>query len=218
MGGGYRIVLAEDHTILREGLRAIFAGQEDLEVVGEATDGREAVQKAEALDADLVLLDLSMPRTNGLEALEGIKRAAKRTRVLVLTVHKTEEYVLAALQAGADGYVLKDASSAELLAAVRAVLRGERYLSSQVAGRVAGGGPGGRGAAPARSPFDDLTGRERAVLKLVAEGYRNREIGDYLFISEKTVEKHRASLMRKLNLRSAQALTAYALDKGLVSR
>lgn len=214
----YRLVLAEDHTILREGVRAILAAAEDLTVVGEATDGREAIQRASECRPDLVLLDLSMPRTGGLEALKEIKRVSEGTRVLVLTVHKTEEYVFAALQAGADGYVLKDASSTELLQAVRSVLAGERHLSPAIAGKVATrdlkpGEPAG-----AASPFELLSSREREVLKLIAEGYRNREISDYLCISPKTVEKHRASLMGKLGLHNASALTAYAFERGLVTR
>lgn len=218
MGNEYRLVLAEDHTILREGVRAIFAAEEDLTVVGEATDGREAIQRAEELRPDLVLLDLSMPRTGGLDALKEIKRVSEGTRVLVLTVHKTEEYVHAALQAGADGYVLKDSSSADLLQAVRSVLAGERYLSPAIAGSVVAGSPNPREASGLQSAFELLSSREREVLKLIAEGYRNREIGDYLCISPKTVEKHRASLMAKLGLHSISALTAYAFERGLVTR
>ncbi|MBI5017210.1 MAG: response regulator transcription factor [Deltaproteobacteria bacterium] len=214
MSRQYRVVVAEDHTILREGLRAIFAPEPEFEVVGEATDGREAIQRAEELTPDLLLLDLSMPRTSGLDALQAIKRASPATQVLVLTVHKTEEYVSAALQAGADGYVLKDSSAAELLLAVRSVLAGERYLCAPIAGQVVAGFLGPK----AGSTFELLSAREREVLKLIAEGYRNREIGDYLCISPKTVEKHRASLMDKLNLRTVAALTTYAIDRGLVVR
>ena len=125
----HRLVIAEDHTILREGLKALLAARPELEVVGEATDGRDAIRCAEELMPDLMLLDLSMPRSNGLEALKEIKRLSPNTKVLVLTVHKTEDYVFTALQNGADGYVLKDSSSSELIMAVRSVLNGERYLS-----------------------------------------------------------------------------------------
>ncbi len=217
MGDGYRVVIAEDHTILRDGLRAILCAGGEVEVVGEASDGKEAIRAVELHQPDVILLDLSMPRMNGLDAIREIKRASERTRVLVLTVHQAEEYVFAALQAGADGYVLKDSTSEELTTAVRRVLQGHRYLSPQISGRVIDGYLGGKPGEAPRTAFDDLTQREREVLKLVAEGYKNREIADYLCISPKTVEKHRASLMEKLDRRDVAGLTAYAIEKGLVT-
>ena len=217
-----RIVLAEDHRILREGLRAIFGGEPDLELVGEAEDGREAIGLARELQPDLLILDLSMPRMDGLAALVEIKRVAPGTRVLVMTVHRTEEYVFKAIESGADGYLLKDASASELMIAVRSVLAGDRYLCAAVASQFVTAFLNGKGkgqAAPRpRSPLETLSPREREVLKLVAEGYRSRAIGDFLCISEKTVEKHRANLMRKLSIRSATALTAFAIEQGLVTR
>jgi DNA-binding NarL/FixJ family response regulator len=217
-----RIVLAEDHRILREGLRSIFASEPDLELTGEATDGREAINQTRELQPDLLILDLSMPRMDGLTALKEIKRVAPQTRVLVMTVHRTEEYVFRAIEDGADGYVLKDASATELLLAVRSVLAGERYLSAAVATQVVTAylkqkNPQEDSTQP-RSALDTLSTREREVLKLVAEGYRSREIGEFLYISEKTVEKHRANLMRKIGVNSAAALTAFAIEKGLVTR
>lgn len=214
----HRIVLVEDHALLREGIRALLAPEPDLEVVGEATDGREAIRAAGELKPDLMMLDLSMPRTNGLEALEEIKRLSPDTKVLILTAHKTEDYVFSALQSGANGYVLKESTAAELLMAVRAVLAGERYLGPAIAAQVIAGYLGGKDAALPKSSYADLTTREREVLKLIAEGYRNKEIAEYLCISPKTVEKHRSSLMERLNLRTVPALTAYAIDKGLISR
>jgi DNA-binding NarL/FixJ family response regulator len=214
----HRLVIAEDHAILRAGLVALLATREDYEVVGEAGDGREAIREAEKHQPDLVLLDLSMPRTNGLEALKDIKRVSEGSRVLVLTAHKTEDYVFTALQAGADGYVLKDSSADELFLAIRSVLNGERYLAPGITLAVVNGYLGGKDSMPARSTLDDLTPREREILKLVAEGYKTREIGDYLCISPKTVEKHRANLMERLNLRGVSALTSYAIEKGLVSK
>ena len=217
-----RIVLAEDHRILREGLRAIFASEPDLEVVGEATDGYEAIHQARKLQPDLLILDLSMPRMDGLTALKEIKRVAPQSRVLVMTVHRTEEYVFQALEDGADGYLLKEASATELLLAVRSVLAGDRYLSAAVATQVISVFLKRKGAceiAPRpRSPLDTLSTREREVLKLVAEGYRSREIGEFLCISEKTVEKHRANLMHKLGINNAAALSVFAIEKGLVTR
>ncbi len=212
-----RLVIAEDHAILREGLCSLLKERPDLEVVGQAADGLEAIRCVQALSPDLLLLDLTMPRTNGLEALQEIKRISPGTKVLILTVHKTEDYIFTALQAGADGYVLKDSTSAELLLAVRSVLGGERYLGPAIASKVISGYLG-KDAPAAHSSFTDLTTREREVLKLIAEGYRNREIAEYLCISPKTVEKHRASLMDKLDLRTVPALTAYALEKGLLTK
>lgn len=217
-----RIVLAEDHTILREGLRAIFASEPDLELVGEATDGREAINKARELQPELLILDLSMPRMDGLTALKDIKRVAPRTRVLVMTVHSSEEYVFQAIEGGADGYLLKESSATELMLAVRSVLAGERYLSAAVASHVVAAFLQGKNARETEprpsSGLELLSTREREVLKLVAEGYRSREIGDFLCISEKTVEKHRANLMRKLGVNGAAALTTFAIEKGLISR
>ncbi|MCE1229998.1 MAG: response regulator transcription factor [Firmicutes bacterium] len=214
----HRLVIADDHTILREGLKALMASRPDLEVVGEATDGREAVRCAETLKPDLMLLDMSMPRSNGLEALKEIKRVSPDTKVLVLTVHKTEDYVFTALQAGADGYVLKDSSASELTLAVRSVLTGQRYLAPAIAHTVVSGYLGAKDATQARPAFDELSSREREVLKLIAEGYRTKDIAAYLCISPKTVEKHRANLMDRLDMRTVSALTAYAIEKGLVTR
>jgi len=222
VGRKTRILLAEDHGILREGLRAIFANAPELEIVGEATDGREAINQARELQPDLLILDLSMPRMDGLAALKEIKRVAPEIRVLVMTVHRTEEYVFQAIEDGADGYLLKDATAQELLLAVRSVLAGERYLSAPVATQVVAAFLRKRGvhegSTRPRSTLDTLSTREREVLKLVAEGYRSREIGQYLCISEKTVEKHRGNLMRKLGVNSAAALTAFAIENDLVTR
>ncbi|MFZ1613597.1 MAG: response regulator transcription factor [Holophaga sp.] len=213
----YRIVIAEDHTILRDGLKAMLAAHPDFKVVGEATDGREAVRRAEELKPDLLMLDLSMPRSSGLEALKEIRRVSEGTRVLVLTAHKTEDYVFKALQAGAHGYALKDSTAAELISAVRCVLGGERYLSPAIATTVVAGYLNGKETPTYQSAFDDLSTREREVLKLVAEGYKTREIAEYLCISPKTVEKHRANLMEQLDLHSVSALTTFAIEKGLVT-
>ncbi len=213
----YRIVIAEDHTILREGLKSLLRADPDFDIVGEAEDGRDAIRCVQTLSPDLVLMDLSMPRMNGLDALKEIKKQNPEAKIIILTVHKTEEYVLTALQAGADGYVLKDATHSELVMAIKNVLMGKRYLSPGISEKVIEGYLEGRKTIKTRSAWDTLTQREREILKLIAEGYRNKEIADYLFISIKTVEKHRANLMRKLDLHNAAALTAYAMEKGLVT-
>ncbi len=213
-----RILIAEDHTILREGLKAILSSNPDFDIVGEAEDGRDAIRWASKLMPDLILMDLSMPRMNGMEAIREIKRRCPATRILALTVHRTEEYILATLQAGADGYVLKDATQAELMMAINSVLAGKPYLSPGVSEKVIGGYLEGRKTSTSSSPWDTVTQREREVLKLIGEGYKNKEIADYLCISIKTVEKHRANLMKKLDLHSASAMTAFAMDKGLITR
>ena len=218
MKARHRVVIAEDHTILREGLRALLSAESDLEVVGEAEDGRQAIRRVEELGPDLILTDLSMPKMNGVEAIREIKKRASETKVLALTVHKAEEFILEVLQAGADGYILKDASSEELIMAIKSILGGKRYLSPSVSQMVIEGYLEGRKSIASSSPWDTLTKREREILKLIAEGHKNKEIADYLYISVKTVEKHRANLMKKLDLHSAAALTAYAMERGLVTR
>jgi len=214
----YKIVIAEDHTILREGLRALLSSSPGLEIVGEAEDGLGAIQCARSVKPDLVLMDLSMPRMNGMDAIREIKNLCPGTKILALTVHKAEEYVLASLQAGADAYVLKDATHSELMVAIKSVLAGKRYLSPGVSEKVIEGYLEGRRESKFRSPWDTLTRREREVLKLIGEGYKNKEIADYLCLSVKTVETHRANLMRKLDLHDVSALTTFAIEKGLVTR
>jgi DNA-binding NarL/FixJ family response regulator len=218
MNKKFRIIIAEDHTILREGLRSLLSSSPDFEIVGEAEDGREAVRCVEKLKPDLILTDLSMPRMNGMDAICEIKRRSPETKILVLTVHKTEEYILAALQAGADGYLLKDSTHAELLMAVRHVLSGKHYISPGISDKVLEGYLEGRKTLKTRTSWETLTHREREILKLIAEGYKNKEIANDLCISVKTVEKHRANLMEKLNLHNVQALTAFAIEKGLISK
>jgi len=213
-----KIVIVEDHTILREGLKALLSSVTELEVVGEAEDGREAMKLASELEPDLMLMDLSMPRMNGIEAIKEIKKHHPEIKILVLTVYKTEEYVLASLQAGADGYILKEANYSEFLLAIRNVLMGKHYLSPEISGKVIEGYLKGQQDHATLTVWDTLTSREREILKLVGEGYKNREIADDLCISLKTVEKHRENLMKKLDLHTASALTSYAIEKGLVTQ
>jgi len=213
-----RIVIAEDYTILREGLRALLSSDPELEVVGEAEDGGVAVQCTAKLKPDLVLMDLSMPKMSGIEAIREIKKKSPGTKILVLTIHNTEEYILATLKAGADGYALKDSTQGELLMAVKRVLQGKRYLSPGISAQMIDGYLEGRKDLRPRTSWDTLTGREREILKLIAEGYKSKQIAEYLCISPKTVEKHRSNLMQKLNLHSSPALTALAIEKGLIGR
>ena len=212
------IVLADDHTILREGLRALLASDSNFEIVGEARDGREAVRCVEKLGPDLILMDLSMPRMSGMDAIREIKKRYPETKIIALTVHKTEEYLLTTLQAGADGFVLKDATQDELILAIKNVMDGKSYLSPGVSEKVIEGYLKGKKGSRALGSWESLSQRERELLKLIAEGYKNKEIAEDLCISLKTVEKHRANLMKKLDLHNAAALTVYAVEKGLVNR
>jgi len=211
-------VIAEDHRILREGLRSLLSSNPAFEIVGEAENGREAVRRVEELKPSLILMDLSMPKMDGLDAIEEIKKRCPDTKVLVLTVHKAEEYVYASLKSGADGYLLKDATRAELVLAVENVLGNKSYISPGISGKLVATYLEGRGPLESDSSLGLLTPRERQILKLIGEGHRNKEIADYLCISPKTVEKHRANLMKKLDLHSAAALTAFAMEKGLTTR
>ena len=217
MGEKMRIVIAEDHTILREGLCALLSSDSNFEIVGEAADGLEAVACAEKLLPDLLLMDLSMPKMSGIEAIIEIKKRYPATRIIALTVHKNEEYILATLQAGAEGYVFKDATHDELVMAIKNVMKGKPYFSPCISAKVIDGYLAGK-ESQKKSIFawETLSQREREVLKLIAEGYKNKEIAEGLSISIKTVEKHRDSLMKKLDLHNTAALTVYAMDKGLV--
>ena len=214
----YRVVIAEDHTLFRQGLKALLSLEPEFEVVGEAADGFQAIQCAKELKPDIILLDISMPRVDGMAAIREIKSVCPEAKVLILTVHKTEEHVLETLKSGASGYVLKDASHEEFLLAMRSVLQGKRYLSPDISARIVDGYLNGRETADPTSPWESLTPRERQVLKLIAEAYKNKEIADFLCISVKTVAKHRANIMKKLKLHSAAELTAYAIKRGLVGQ
>ena len=214
----HRIVIAEDHTILREGLRALLSSDPDLEVAGEARDGQEAIRSVEKFKPHLILMDLSMPRMNGLDAIREIKKKAPEIKILILTVHKSDEYIQAALEAGANGYVLKDSSHSELSLAIRNVLEGKYFISAEISGKIIGGYLQGKKSSKPTTTWETLTQREKSILKLIAEGYKNKEIADFLCISVKTVEKHRANLMQKLDIHNISDLTALAIEKGLITR
>jgi len=211
-----KIVIAEDQTIVRKGLRSLLESEENIEVVAEAGDGIEAIKCVEEHSPDLLLLDLAMPKMSGLSAIKDIKERFKNTRILVLTFHSSEEYILEAFGSGADGYCLKNDTHTELLTAIKNLLAGKSYISPSVSGKVLEGYIEGRQALKKETSWESLTKREKEVLKLVAEGYSSVEIGQFLNISPKTADKHRANIMNKLNLHSAPALTAYAIEKGLV--
>jgi two-component system response regulator NreC len=212
-----RVLLADDHAIVREGVRLCLEGMGDLEVVGEAEDGYGAVRLTGQLAPDVAVLDVTMPRLNGIETLRQIRRDHPKTAVVMLSMHDNEAYVTQALQAGARGYVLKRTAGTELASAIRAAHAGEVYLHPGVAKRVVADylqrlGPDEISAAP----HDRLTPREREVLQLAAEGLTTREIADQLVVSAKTAEHHRASAMTKLNLHSQTELVKYAIRNGLI--
>jgi DNA-binding NarL/FixJ family response regulator len=213
----YRLLIAEDHHLLRCGLRSMLSALGDYEVVGEAKDGKEACQQAIALMPDVILTDLAMPGMNGIDAVATIKRRSPQIRIVVLTVHKTQEYVREALRVGVDGYVLKDASFDELVAALRSVMQGRRHLSADVYGSLVQSFVSGREASAPKSAWELLTARERSVLKLVAEGRTNRQVGQYLNLSPKTIEKYRANLMQKLDISNLPGLVLAAIDMGLIA-
>ena len=214
--GNYRIVVADDHVIVREGLRALLLPKLGYQIVAEVENGCELVDAATKLSPDLVVMDLSMPKMSGVEAIKEMRRRLPQVKILVLTVHASEAYVNACVSGGANGYITKDASSAELLAAIDSVLVGKTHFSSAATEQIISLYLHGARAGSPDSAGDSLTHRERQTLKLIAEGNTNKQIAYYLNISTKTVEKHRAKLMVKLSLHSAAALTAFAVKKGLL--
>jgi len=205
-----RILLADDHTIVRQGLKLILSAHADLEVIGEAANGREAVELADKLRPDVVLMDVQMPELNGIEATRKMAAAHPRIRILVLSMHKESVYVREILKAGARGYILKDAIDTELLNAVRSLARGDGYISPAVASAL------NEKLKDPSNPVDSLSAREREVLLLIAEGKTNKEIATKLNLSVYTVDSHRGKIMEKLNLHSAGELVRFAIKHGLV--
>ncbi|WP_419661320.1 two component system response regulator, LuxR-type [Desulfosarcina variabilis str. Montpellier] len=216
MGKKHRVFIVEDHRLFREGLKSMLDSRGDIDIVGEAEDGLEAIRLIRNIKPELVLLDLSMPKMGGISVMKEVKRELPDTRILALTIHESDQFVLEAFEAGTDGYCIKDASRAELMNAVDCVLQGKPYISPDISDQVIQGYISGKKTLKKESNWDTVTQREREVLKLLAEGYTNKEIGDFLHISAKTVEKHRANLISKLDLHNVAQLTTFAIEKGLV--
>jgi DNA-binding NarL/FixJ family response regulator len=210
-----RVLLADDHEVVRSGLRAVLDREADIEVVAEAADGSQAVEMALANNVDLAILDVSMPRLTGLQATLELRRRAPKVRVLILSVHESEQYFFEALRAGASGYVLKTAANRDLVAACRASMRGEPFLypgavTALIRDYIE------RAKRGEAAPEDPLTQRELQVVKLIAEGQTSDEIASSLVISRKTVDHHRARILDKLGMRNGAELTRYAIRRGLI--
>jgi DNA-binding NarL/FixJ family response regulator len=210
-----RIMLADDHAVVRHGLRMVLEAQPDMEVVADVGDGAEAVRRGLQDDVDLAVIDITMPRMTGLHAARELHRHRPKLRILMLSMHENERYLYEALKAGASGYVLKTVADRDLVEAVRAAMRGERFLyPGAMTPLIKDFLERARADLPVRE--DPLTPREQEVVKLVAEGYTNKQIAETLIISEKTVERHRANILEKLGMRDRVELTRYAIRHGLI--
>ena len=208
-----KILVVDDHAILRDGIRALLGLHDDVEIIGEASEGKEAVEKALELEPDVVVMDIAIPGMDGLEATRRIKKKSSKVQILVLTQHDNKEYVLSSIKAGAAGYVPKRAMGSELVSAIRAVHRGDSFLYPSAAAALI---DDYRQQAETE-PYDRLTAREREILTLIADGISSRQIAEMLFISLKTVQGHRTKIMEKLDIHNRAELIKYALRKGLVS-
>jgi DNA-binding NarL/FixJ family response regulator len=209
-----KVLIVDDHRVVRDGLAKILEGCNDIEVIGQASNGLEAIRRVDELKPDVVILDISMPKLGGLEVCRRIRKDSPATKVVILTMHEEEEYSMKLVRLGVSGYLLKDSAAQEVIEAVRSANLGKAYFSPQISKTLA---ESYREIAPNQDdPYDRLNDREREVLQLIAEGHTNREIGDILFISPKTVDNHRTNLMRKLNIHSAADLVRWATKRGLV--
>ena len=208
-----KVMIVDDHAIMRDGIRALLNLHDDIQIVAEASEGNEALEKAEELTPDVVIMDIAMPGMDGLEAARRIKNKNLGVKILVLTQHDNKEYILSVIKTGASGYVPKRALGSELVSAIRAVHKGDSFLYPSAATALMEEYLQQAEA----EPYDRLTQREREILKLIADGYSSREIADMLFISMKTTQGHRAKIMEKLNLHNRTELIKYAMRKGLVS-
>jgi NarL family two-component system response regulator LiaR len=212
-----KVLVVDDHTIVREGICALLSLVDDIEVVGEAANGSEALKKVNELEPDVVLMDIAMPIMDGLEATRRIRREFPKTRVLVLTQYDDKEYVFPIIETGAAGFISKVAASSELASGIRSIYQGDSYLSPSVAKLLVEGYQHGVGGRSGHDPYEQLTDRERDVFKLVAEGRTTHDIADILVISPKTVEGHKTNIMAKLGIRNRIELVKYALRRGIIN-
>jgi len=213
-----RVLIADDHKIMLAGLRSLLEKQTDIEVVGEADNGRKAVRMAQEKKPDVIVMDVSMPDLNGIEATKQIIESLPETRVIALSMHSDKRFVMGMLRAGASGYLLKDCASQELANAIDQVARGKKYLSPEITGVVIDDFLLGRGSSEeVATAASQLSPREREVLQLIAEGWSTKQIASHLYVSIKTIETHRRQIMKKLDLHSIADLTKYAIREGLTS-
>lgn len=210
------VLVADDHTIVRQGLAKLLEAEPDLRVVGEAQNGREAVEKAQSLKPDVVVMDISMPLLNGIEATRQIKKSAPRTKVIILSMHTHERYIGELLALGASGYLVKDSTGTDIISAIRAAMAGDTFLSPAVSRQVVEGYVSSRKQSPQERRYGELSAREREVLQMIAEGRSTKEISDVLFISPSTVKAHRANIMQKLQIENVPQLVQFAIRLGLV--
>ncbi|MBI4287041.1 MAG: response regulator transcription factor [Chloroflexi bacterium] len=217
MGSKIRVLIVDDHALVREGIRAILEANPDFEVVGEAVGGQEAVDKTKQLKPDIAIMDLTMPGMNGLEATRQIRQCCPEVKVLTLTMHDNDTHFFQALDAGASGYFIKGGSSAELVAALRMVWHGDVFLYPSMAKSLLGDYLKRVRAGKDRESYDGLTDREQEILKLVAEGRTNQEIADLLVVSASTVQTHRAHIMAKLGLHTRTELVKFAIQRGIIT-
>jgi DNA-binding NarL/FixJ family response regulator len=211
-----RVVLADDHALVRAGIRALLQAMEGVAVVGEAENGREALALCRQHSPDLAILDITMHELNGIDAAAQVKAACPATRILMLSMHSSEEFVRRAIKAGANGYLVKDAAPLELAMAVQAVMRDEVYLSPRVSRHLVAGMREAEAGEPRRSSLDALSARQREILQMIAEGKSTKEIAFVLDVSVKTVETHRAAIMERLGIRDVPGLVVYAIRNGLI--
>jgi DNA-binding NarL/FixJ family response regulator len=212
-----RVLIADDHAVVREGIRHVLSSESGFDVVGEAANGAEAVELATSLRPDVVVLDLSMPELSGLEVAARIRELVPSTRILVLSIHDHEEYVVRSVRAGAQGYLRKDSSPAELRGAIRSIHQGDSVFSAAVARTLSSAVRSERSESDRRGRLSDLTAREREVLVEIARGRTNKQIASQLGISVRTVESHREALMKKLDVHGTASLTRFAIDTGLLN-
>jgi len=213
MGNAYRVILADDHVLVRHGLKLILEENSGLEITAEVGDGLELLNILHTVTPDLIILDVSMPNLRGIEAIPEIRRIRPNAKVLMLTMHKEEDYLYQAISAGANGYLLKDDAEKELFSAIEHIKNGKIYISPGLADQSMQNWARLRRGEDDSHTSESLTVREREILKLIAEGKSNKEIGDLLYISVRTVERHRANMMSKLNIRKTAELVQYALRK-----
>ncbi len=212
-----KVFLADDHAVVRDGLRALLEAEVNISVIGDASNGREAVRQVQRLDPDVVVMDIAMPKLNGIEATHQIHETCPSTRVVILSMHSSKEHIFQALQAGAYGYLLKESAGQEVVRAVRKVHSGVRYLSRSITETVIDNYVQQRQALPAQNPLERLSSREREILQLVVEGKSSSQIANILFLSPKTVETYRSRLMKKLGVRDLPSLVKFAIRHGVTT-